>query len=189
MCGPQDACAIVAALSKGPSDEKVIRHFCERHCSWFGDVCASQSIRPGRWHLHRSRLPRLSRLRSWLPSLRSWLSGLRSWLPGLRPAFQPTVTPIQATAMAGLITALIGARVDALRVEFIGGTSAGTGNSEREFLALLLGSLIVLSRGAFTYRCIGYFGMALFLSASRSAFSYRQAPFGYASMLAARNAS
>ena len=88
---------------------------------------------------------------------------------------QPTDTPIPATAMVRLITALIGARVDALRVEFIGGTSAEGGDSEREFLALLLGSLIVLfARGLHIsmYRLFWHgplsqrFKVRLFLSAS-----------------------
>jgi hypothetical protein len=36
------------AFSKELSDEKVIRHLCERRCSRRGDVCASRSIRAGR---------------------------------------------------------------------------------------------------------------------------------------------
>jgi len=37
-----------------------------------------------------------------------------------------TAILVTATAIAGLITALIGAKVDALRAEFIGGTTAGS---------------------------------------------------------------
>jgi hypothetical protein len=35
-------------LEKELRYEKVIRHFCERFRAGLGDVCASQSIRPGR---------------------------------------------------------------------------------------------------------------------------------------------
>src|SRR5262245_57613418 len=77
--GFEPACA--SFRFKELSDEKVIRHFCGRRCSWRGGVRASQSIRARRQHLRRSRL---SGLRRRLPGLRR-LPRLRCRLPGLLP--------------------------------------------------------------------------------------------------------